>query len=317
MTMIQGVVFSRDRAMQLDATLKSFLRCCRDYEDVQLSILYLATNEEQAQQYAQLRRDYAGHRYIAFLPEQDFRRDLLYVLTPYNSRTPQFHWQMLSNRLAGHLHRLPMPWLRFASLPYVLFLVDDNVFVREFSLCRVAEALQHQSRAIGFSLRLGENITHSYVADRPETMPDCSRLDHDVCAFDWTSTSGSFGYPLELSSSVYRIRELLPLINRLQFQNPNTLESQLASNAGRFRRSHPQLLCYRQSVTFCNPVNKVQTIYANRAGNRPEYSAGQLAQLFDNGYRIDVAAMADFVPSACHQEVEFRFHQPEVLQYES
>jgi hypothetical protein len=223
---------------------------------------------------------------------------------------------MLSNRLAGRLHRLPMPWLRFASLPYVLFLVDDNIFVREFSLHQVIQILHHQPRAIGFSLRLGGNIARSYVADRPETMPDCSRLDHDVCMFDWTSTSGSFGYPLELSSSVYRVQQILPLISRWPFQNPNTLESKMANKAGVFRRSHPQLLCYRNSVTFCNPVNKVQTIYANRAGNRSEYSVDQLAQLFAAGYRIDVAALAGFVPSACHQETELRFHQPEVLQNE-
>ncbi len=73
--------------------------------------------------------------------------------------------------------------------------------------------------------------------------------------------------------------------------------------------NQPALLCYEQSVTFCNPVNKVQTVYANRAGTASEYAADHLAELFDQGYRVQVAAYAGFVPSACHQEVELTYER--------
>ncbi|HEY0733431.1 MAG TPA: beta-1,6-N-acetylglucosaminyltransferase, partial [Herpetosiphonaceae bacterium] len=60
---------------------------------------------------------------------------------------------------------------------------------------------------------------------------------------------------------------------------------------------------------FCNPINKVQTIYDNRAGDAPQYAADHLANLFEQGYRVRVTAYAGFVPSACHQEVDLLYER--------
>jgi hypothetical protein len=70
-------------------------------------------------------------------------------------------------------------------------------------------------------------------------------------------------------------------------------------------------LCYENSVTFCNPINKVQTVATNRAGSVVEYSSDHLAQLFESGYRIKVEAYTGFVPNACHQEVALNFEKRE------
>ena len=45
----------------------------------------------------------------------------------------------------------------------------------------------------------------------------------------------------------------------------------------------------------------------NRFGIRFNYSCEKLAQLFDEGYRIDVNSYNNFMPNACHQEVELTF----------
>jgi hypothetical protein len=81
----------------------------------------------------------------------------------------------------------------------------------------------------------------------------------------------------------------------------------MAARSRNYYKSHPLLLCYRQSVTFCNPLNIVQSTYANRAGDRTDYSAEALAEKFNNGYRIDVEVYSGLVPTACHQEIELAF----------
>jgi hypothetical protein len=216
---------------------------------------------------------------------------------------------MTRGPLLGRLNNL---WLTFERPSHVLFLVDDNVFVGRFALGEIEEMLEAHQNTLGFSLRLGTNTTYCYPLDKPQTVPSLVHMDHGAVMFDWSNAAYDFGYPLEVSSSVYRIRQLLPFLNRLSFQTPNTLEGQMAANASYFRTRNPHMLCYERSVAFCVPLNIVQTTCKNRAANAPEYSAERLAKMYDDGYRIDIEAYSGFVPNACHQEVALRFRKQTV-----
>ena len=283
---VLGIVFSRDRAMQLDATLRSFHLHCRDAEASTLHVIYKTTNGHHAQQYAQLRREYAEYGYVHFVEETDFRQNVLDLLATQSA-----------NGLAG----------------YVLFLVDDNIFVRDFHLGEVCEALARHPAALGFSLRLGENITDMYMVAMAQIRPPLTRIGENMRLFDWTTAQGDFNYPLEVSSSVFRIDELASLLQELSFINPNTLESWMSTNLSRFKQQTPHLLCYVRSVAFCAPVNKVQIMFDNRAGSRPEYSAAHLAEMFDQGYRIEVDAYVEFAPRSVQQEVELVFKRRNII----
>jgi hypothetical protein len=129
-------------------------------------------------------------------------------------------------------------------------------------------------------------------------------LSDRLLRFRWIGADGDFGYPLEVSSSAYRLEDLFPMLATVSFTNPNRLEGQLAKRAKKFRRKAPELLCFHQSVTFCNPVNRVQTVLDNRVGAVQEYSSEGLAEMFDAGYRLNVEYYRDFVPGSCHQEVK-------------
>ncbi|HEY0603901.1 MAG TPA: DUF6065 family protein [Herpetosiphonaceae bacterium] len=277
-----GIVFSRDRAMQLDATLRSFYLHCEDADEITLYVIYKATDRRHAAQYAQLAQMYAAESKVRFVEETDFRQDVLRLLATGGP-----------HGLAEHL----------------LFLVDDNVFVRGFRLAEIRQALAEHPEAIGFSLRLGANITYRYTMDEAQAVPMLTAARGPIRSFDWTTAQGYFQYPLEVSSSVFRLDELTRLLEELPFTNPNTLEGYMAEHSARFSATSPALLCYEQSITFCNPINKVQTIYANRTGDAPQYAADHLANLFDQGYRVRVAAYAGFVPSACHQEVDLLYER--------
>jgi hypothetical protein len=137
-----------------------------------------------------------------------------------------------------------------------------------------------------------------------QRLPDFHPAGTGVLGFDWTTADADFGYPLEISSSMYRLSMMVSLIRRLKFSDPNTLESQLAIRAKRFGRRHPCLLCPESSVAFSAPLNRVQEVYTNRAGENLEWSAGRLAERFDDGYRLDIATLDGFVPEACHQEID-------------
>lgn len=302
-----GLVFSRDRALQLDATLRSFQRHVADTRAAELVVLYRATSERHAAQYRELGAAFAGRPGLRFVAERAFRADVLRILARGLALPPARRWTLERLPTRGP-RRLPLRLARalLGDAPDrpVLFLVDDNLFVRPFDLAEAGGLLGGRPDALGVSLRLGCNTRHCYVLDRPQAPPAFQAAGVGWVAYDWTTGEHDFGYPLELSSSLYRSRDLLPLLATLPFANPNQMEARLAECAPHFRARRPTLLCYERSVTFCNPVNRVQEEYPNRAGERFAQPAERLADLYQAGRRVDVGHYDGFVPEACHQEVE-------------
>ena len=270
---IVGIVFSKDRAMQLDATLRSFFLNCRDANRISLIVIYKTSTIGHESLYKSLRSEY---RSIHFIKETIFKKNLLTCIRPFD---------------------------------YFLFLVDDNVFVREFSLKDALTTIVANPDSIGFSLRLGKNTIYCYPSDSFQKMPLFEEKGNGILKYDWVRYKHDFGYPLEVSSSIYRVHDLFPQLIKLQFLNPSTLEVQLDQSKSYYQFTNPSLLCYEHSVAFCAPINLTQTIYPNRVGHHQHYDINSLAEMFKEGKRIDINRFVGFVPDACHQEVELSFKQ--------
>jgi hypothetical protein len=275
---LAAVIFSKDRPLQLDSTLASLFLRCTDPERMQVTVLYTTSSAYQEGLYRQLSVEHSG---VAFRRERQFRPDVLALV---------------------------------AQARFVAFVVDDALFVREFSVQTVIEELQSDDLAIGFSLRLGSNTTYCYPLDAQQDLPQFTTKRPGVLAYGWAGASNDFGYPLELSSSVYRAADLEPLLRRLPFTNPNTMEGQLAAAASKSGAGRPRLLCFDRSVAFCIPANVVQTVVKNRAGTRAGESAADLAAAYERGCRVDVARYEDFPNNSCHQDVQLHLREPDARQ---
>jgi hypothetical protein len=298
--MIQGMVFSKDRALQLDGCLSSFARHVTDADSVRMVIVYAASSPRFLRQYQDLASEQAMR--ADFVLEQDFRKQVLGALQAGSPQVPAVGgWSPLSRI------RRRRSTAQDGPSDCILFLVDDVLFVRPFALATAQEALHINPDALGFSLRLGRNTTGSYVLNRTQALPLFQDAGPKIRKFDWTNADGDFGYPLEISSSIYRLSTMSSLVRTLPFSDPNTLESQLSLRTKYFRRSHPSMLCPETSVVFGVPLNRVQEVYENRASDDPEWSIERLADRFDKGYRFDIDALDGFVPAACHQEIGLSF----------
>ncbi len=267
------VIFSKDRPLQLDATLRSLELNCSDLEVAEIHVLYTTSEPRFAAGYRVLARD---HSHVAVHREVDFKRDLIGLVD---------------------------------GSDLVLFIVDDTLFVGELSINVAIGALERDPTCLGVSYRLGRNTTYCYTLDTPQGLPAFEVLGSGLLAFAWTEADHDFGYPLELSSSLYRSSDMLPLLAGLDYENPNTLETVLSQRASSFRDSRPRLACYQQSVALSVPANLVQTAWGNRNDGRPHLSAEALDGRYAEGYRLDVEHYQGFVPNACHQELEFLFRK--------
>jgi len=161
-----------------------------------------------------------------------------------------------------------------------------------------------------FQTATRRDFTPPFTAkDSKQTLPLFQQSLTGILTYNWMQAEFDFGYPLELSSSIYRTRDILVLLEELEFNNPNMLEDQMAANARLFAGHKSTLLCCENSLTFCNPINKVQSICNNRCSSDNKYSADTLAELFQKGVKIDVESYSNFIPNACHQEVQLYFKQ--------
>jgi glycosyltransferase involved in cell wall biosynthesis len=265
------IVFSKDRAMQLDACLRSFFARCSDSANATIAVLYATTTHAHQTAYDELVRHYDT---VHFIREKRFKQDLLSAIQGYQ---------------------------------LVLFVTDDSIFIRPFQLRAMSDALGAHRDALGFSLRLGRNINYCYPADTSQATPSFEEIESGMLRFNWPDAWHDFGYPLELSSSLYRIALLLRLLRQLTFRNPNTLEDALSKNAASYASSHPRLLCFSSSVAFAVPANMVQELRINRSGSDTAFTAEQLLIAFQAGKRIVLEPLDGFVPNACHQEIAFDF----------
>jgi hypothetical protein len=272
-----AVVFSKDRPLQLDAALASLFLRCTDPERMEINVLYTTSSAYQEGLYRQLSLEYPG---VVFQRERHFREDVLALV---------------------------------ARARYVAFVVDDALFVREFSVGTVIEQLGEIDAAIGFSLRLGTNTTYCYPMDSQQALPESTTVRPGVLAYRWPGASHDFGYPFDLSSSVYRSADIEPLLRRIPFTNPNLMEGRLAEGAAASGTRQPVLLCFERSVAFCIPANLVQTVAKNRSGTRADESPVALAAAFERGYRIDVSSYDDYPNTACHQDIPLRLREADPL----
>ena len=271
MNNIGGLIFSKDRTMQLRATLESLFLHCKDCDKISLTVLYKVSNLLYRQQYDDLKNRFGN---VTFIEEQDFKQQTLGVI---------------------------------GTFEYILFLVDDNLFIRDFCLADVVRDLRYNHDAIGFSLRLGRNTDYCYMLSSQQALPKFRQAGSGILQYYWPGQQYDFGYPLELSSSVYRVRDILELLVQLEFSNPNTLEVQMAANSQLYSQARSSLLCYECSVTFCNPVNVVQNVYENKHGTVNNYTSEELGDCFSQGMVVDVEKYTGFIPNAAHQEAKLYF----------
>lgn len=266
-----ALLFSKDRAFQLDATLRSFARALGQEQPPVTKVIYAASSPAHEESYRVLAREIM---WVEFIRETEFRTQLLEALAGYE---------------------------------FALFMVDDNIFVRSCSLVRFCRLMDRFPEAIAFSLRLGRNTQYCYPLNRPQALPSFVAIEPGILHYQWPGQEADFGYPLEVSSSMYRVRDIGPLLEQLSYQHPNSFEAAMAQYAHLYAKVRPGLLCCEQSLTFCAPINRVQDVVINRAGESHGCSASELLQLFTCGVRLDISRYQGHVPGSCHEEVPLFF----------
>lgn len=269
------LIFSKDRPIQLELALNTCKHFSVDWDKDEKYVLYKPTSSRYKSAY----NDLAGRFPEVNFVEQDVDSDF-------------FSW------VKWHL----------GNTEYVMFIVDDCIFTSEFSTIDIVKTIEiYNYNILGFSLRLGKNTKYCYPLNIKNEIPMFKEVGNSMIMYDYTrGIVGDFYYPLEVSSSIYKSEDILKVLTGYTFNNPNELEWYMHISRN-LLRNKPLMLCYKTSVAFCNPINKVQNVNDNRAGTNTIYSPLSLLKKYEQGYRIKDSRFYYLVPDGCHQEVDFRF----------
>ena len=262
------IYFSKDRPAQLDLALKTNQAHLKNATSSSF-VIYKGSNQEYKKAYIQVSKE---HPLVTFVEQTNFKQDVMACIS----------WN-----------------------EYVMFVVDDTIFTGDYDFYHIERALKNDLNSIGFSLRLGKNTTYCYPLFVNNDIPEFGSLYYGNINFvNWKNVKiGDFGYPFELSSSVYQTNLISPILRFGEYNNPNELESLMDS----YKKNYPSTLYFfEKSVAFSSPINKVQTINNNRSGNTDLYKPESLLELYINGFRI-MDTFNGFISNGCHQEVRFIF----------
>ena len=180
---------------------------------------------------------------------------------------------------------------------YVFFAVDDIVVTEQVDLDACIRAMEDRD-AYGFYLRLGLHLNTCYSMRKPQSIPAGDVYKDNF--FVWCFKDGQFdwNYPHSVDMTVFRKRDIVPQIERLRFNSPNTLEGAWSGRAGHVLGKRG--VCYIKAPIVNLPLNRVQHDWHNRHADL--MSSRELLSLFQGGLKLDIEPLQGFVNDAAHVE---------------
>jgi len=226
--MINLIIFSKDRASQLELLIKSIKEYFVCWDKYRWNVLYKASTPKFQEGYKIVHSKHPEFNYIC---ESDFKKDFISLMDIKNQ--------------------------------YTMFAVDDNVFKNSFTFSS-KEFIEFIVRddIMALSLRMCPDITYCYTENRPTPPPF---FNDDIYVWKWKDSGllGDWSYPFSIDCTIFKTTDIYERVLSLPYANPNTFEGIFANQSWH----KPNLVCFKESIILNNPVNKVQTVNGNRYGN--------------------------------------------------
>ena len=261
--MLRMIVCSKDRASQLDLLLRSVKKQFHDWGQQTIIVLQRTTTDSFAEGYRLLAKE---HPEVIYVEEESFRSD----------------FQKLA--LDGEESHLQL-------------LVDDNVFVRPFSLDdREFRDFSTDDLVAALSLRMNPSMDYCYT-ENVYTGTPWFRADR---AWYWPGLRGDWGYPNSVDGNIWRRADVRAVIGTGAYERLHQLEPAL-----RLAMRRPLSICYGQSRILNVANNTVQDCaVANRHGGG---DATEMNERYLAGEHIGLENIEQAAPKSPHFEIEYQW----------
>lgn len=224
--MIDALIFSRNRPLQLDALISS-IKKFSNMDGKKINVLHRYDEKYTPG----LERVKKIHDEVNFIDEKNFELQV-------------------------------KDYLKLGE-KFCVFFVDDMLLKNDVDFNLPCSVLSSHPQFLTFSLRLGTHLTHCYPVNSRQIVPN-GTVNSQLFLWEWRGTHHDWGYPFSVDGHIFRRSELEGWSSHLLFKNPNQFESELQSIPRTFAIP-PGMCCYLNSKIFNNPLNRVQDEFKNRA----------------------------------------------------
>jgi hypothetical protein len=256
------VVFSYNRPLQLFAFLES-MECNCTAGLGKVWVLYRTSNKDYDNGYAEVKKTF---EYVQFVqqsnPPEDFKPLLCDIVNKSTS-------------------------------DYIACAVDDIIICDAIDFNKCVDALK-QTKSLSFYLRLGKNITQSYVSGESFTLPSLRLVADGIYSWDFSTRAPLWRYPHSVDLTIFQKSYFHKAISKLTYNGPNTLEGRWAQKAP----SKYKGLCFEHSKMINIPLNLVQN--ENKNKNMGILSSDCLLELFNAGLKMDISQLQQFENNSPH-----------------
>ena len=246
---IDSIVFSKDRAMQLHALLKSYIELvsCRG----RMYVLYKTSSERHAKSYEDLQQIFADQD-IVFVKEVDFRKQLIELCE------------------------------RSSAITIGLY-VDDMIFVNRLDYSKL---IRVDTLNEVVSLGRDKELNYSVVLQQDQKVPDFFSKENGFEYFKWdfTKEHSDWTFPLGVSGYFFGRDELVVMLNGIHFKAPNSLEINLQKYKPMF--IHRFGVCMKKTCCVGVHANMVQSEFPNPVINT--FSVEALLEKWEDGLMIEL-----------------------------
>lgn len=266
--MISTIIFSKNRACQLDLLLRSieqnFTHISND-----IRIIYTHTDSEFEKGYSKLVDKFPNY---IWYEQVDFQKDTLFALSQCKK--------------------------------HVCFFVDDDIVYNTPNIYgnQIEHLMTNIEDAGCFSFRLGLNtvIQDPYSKKRIPKLPNFIACGIFL-AWDWTQqTYNNFGYPFSVDGHVYNTQLISEVAQDFKFNTPNAFEGCFPA-----KQIPRGMFCLTQSCVINNPINLVGSS-ENNAGHWWGHTLKELNDEFLSGKTIDLESLCKNEIVGCHQEMKIK-----------
>lgn len=228
MPLLNTIIFSKNRACQLDAFLRSMKTFWKDWqEESKVSVIWTYEGDEYLAGYERLFKDHPEINYIS-QKDKDFKQTMISAMD--------------------------------SSIPYTAQFVDDIVFINPLSLkCQEFEDFKNDPETTCLSLRMHPGITYCYMLNIPMTPPP----EAPTGKWAWINLPGDWGYPMSQDGHIFRTEDVTPCIYNEEYAHPNALEGTMTYVIP--RRQYTR--CFQDAKLINVPSNRVGQNLYNRVGN--------------------------------------------------
>lgn len=255
MIMLQIIIFSFNRALQLDTLLTSLVECWI-VPDYCVDVLYNTTDEEYEEAYQKVRNKFVSYPIT-------YHKESAVADKPQASMF--LTWDNVKRYLKNPCLRYPKSNFRSLLLHiikdnpfrHLMFMTDDAMFIKDVNIPKpIFQWMDERPCSRQFILRIGEGMNNQPkdIVRKEEGYLKWNMYDAPMMT--------NWGYNFSVDAHIYSRKFIVGILEQLWFVNPNTLEDPVCRTLRR-KEMMGEAMAYVSPRVLSFPINMVQSVEQN------------------------------------------------------